>query len=72
MRPQLRSRAAKRHTFSTKKPRILPFSPSMDSLAQITKRSATGELEIHVLLPFRVHPSEVFFAVVSMDEGSEP
>jgi hypothetical protein len=58
--------------FSTKKPRILPFSPSITSFAHTTQRSAAGALEIHVLLPFKVHPSEVLVAVVSIEEGSEP
>lgn len=59
-------------TFSTKKPLTLPFSPFSTSLAQITNKPATGEFEIQVLDPFKVYPSLVLTAVVSIEEGSEP
>ena len=59
-------------TFSTRKPLTLPFSPFSTSLAQMTNRPATGELEIQVLDPFKVYPSLVLTAVVSIDEGSDP
>jgi len=59
-------------TFSTRKPLILPFSPFSISLAQITNNPATGEFEIQVLDPFKVYPSLVLTAVVSIDDGSEP
>lgn len=61
-----------RLTFSIMKPRTLPLLPSTTSRAQITKTSATGALEIHVLLPFNVHPSAVLVAVVSIEDGSDP
>ena len=53
-------------------PLILPLTPSSMTRAQIMKTSATGALEIHVLLPFRVQPSLVRVAVVSIEDGSEP
>lgn len=58
--------------FSTKKPRTLPFSPFSTTRAQMTNKSATGALEIQVLLPLRTQPSDVLVAVVSIEEGSEP
>src|SRR6266446_4863982 len=54
--------------FSRMKPRISPAS----SLAQTTKTSAIGELEIHVLVPVRVYPPFAFFARVCIEPGSEP
>ena len=60
------------HTFSKMNPLILPLTPSSMTRAQMMKTSATGALEIHVLLPFSVHPSFVLVAVVSMEDGSEP
>jgi len=61
-----------RPTFSTKNPRIFPFSPFSTTLAQITNRSATGALVIQVLLPLITQPSSVCVAVVSIEDGSEP
>lgn len=57
--------------FSSTKPRILP---SHAHLAQTTKTSAMGELEIHVLAPVRLNPPPpgISVAVVVIPAGSDP
>ncbi len=54
--------------FSSTKPRITPSS----SLAQITKTSAIGAFDIHILEPLSTQPSATFFARVFIPPGSEP
>ncbi len=54
--------------FSSMKPRMTPSSV----LAQTTKTSAIGELEIHILAPLSTQPPSTFLARVFMPPGSEP
>ena len=53
---------------STIKPLRIPCS----SFAQIIKTSAMGEFVIHDLDPFNLYPPSTFFAVVFIDDGSDP